>query len=279
MNQLKERQLILVAVCLLALIAGGAAQVSTFEAEDESGEEAELGSFKGKANRPIGGAGLGGAISAMGGSLRDFMGGRKVAPLTSARLEGASATSSIVASGGAAPSATAAAVLKEEEAKELVHLKPHEWFKLIFSPIELIKAIAAHFKLPLKGFVELITKGYFFAVEIVLSPVLVSLKIIEKVFVPDTCRLKFMCQIGTQLNLARDKVLQLSPHFIEGSHHVKALTDGIIGRDCDATFIACEPKLKKGFEELKTGARALNELKPAGEPAAKAEGAVASATV
>lgn len=299
MNQFKmqSQQVVVLAICLLALVACGAAQLS----EDEGGEFDEIlggggkGVHKGVGHKVghgvghlnkaehvggggLGGNGLGGLIGAMGGRLGDF-GHKSSAPLSSARLEGASATGSgsVV---GAPPSATAAAVVhKEEEKHGLFGHHFHKFFELLLKPAEFIKAIAEHFALPLKEFFELVVKGLVFGVEVLLSPILVTIKIIEKVFVPDTCRLKFMCHIGTHLDALREHALKFSPKFIETSVHLKAFTDGIVGRDCESTFIACEPKLKEPFEKLKTGVRGLSEVQGIASPAAGTESAAATEVV
>lgn len=142
---------------------------------------------------------------------------------------------------------------KVEEKKELFDLKKFaEWTKLIFNPIELCKSISAHFKIPLEKFIEQLGSHLVYGVQTVLQPLMVTIKIIEKVFVADACRLKIICKMGTHLEFIRSHVLKFSPGFLEGSTHIKALTDGIIGKDCEAVFPNCEPKLKKNFEDLKT---------------------------
>lgn len=278
MNQFKmqSQQVVVLALCLLALIANGAAQ--RFEEEEDSEVDVIVGGGGGKGlhkgnkvghgaghlgrTEHIGGGGLGGLIGAMGGRINDFAGGHKhLAPLSGARLEGAGSSTGSGSVVGAPPSATAAAVaIKEEEKGGILGHHFHKFFDLLLKPAELIKAIAEHFALPLKEFFELLCKGLVFGVEVMLSPILVTIKIIEKVFVPDTCRLKFMCHIGTHLDVLREQALKFSPKFIETSAHIKAFTDGIVGRDCESTFIACEPKLKEPFAKLKTGARGLTEV-------------------
>lgn len=258
-------QAIAVAVCLFALIAGVAkAQDEIFESDDlEIGGGHKGGHGAGHLGKgAIGGGGLSGMINVLRGNIGGLR--KKESPLSSGKLEGSSATSVGSSVVGAAPSATAAAVSTGKEEHGLGHHGLghhfHKFFELLFKPVELIQAIAHHFTLPLKEFVELLFKGFVFGAEVALSPLLVSIKIIEKVFVPDACRLKFMCHIGTHLDLLRESVLLFSPHFLEQSHHIKALTDGISGRDCESTFIACEPKLKEPFEKLKGGARGLSEV-------------------
>lgn len=123
--------------------------------------------------------------------------------------------------------------------------------KYIFNPFEFVKAIAIHFKIPLEKFLEAVGKPLVFGVEAFLQPIVIIIKIIEKVFVPDACRLKFFCQLGNKLDYIRDHVLKFSTHFLESTTHFKAFSDGVVGRDCEAIFPNCEPKLKKSFEELK----------------------------
>lgn len=306
MNQLKQgQQVVVLAVCLIALVLSASAQkLDKLDAEEEIEEEAAFkkpvlqgaighqgkgvhhAGHAGQAGHAghlnhvnhaghvghLGQAGLSGGQPGLNGlasnignfgnfgnQLTDFIskaaGGKSAsAPLNSARLEGsASAGSGAVI--GAAPSAVAAAVAHEE--KHHQHCLGHEFhkfFELLLKPLELLKAIAEHFMLPFKAFVDLVLKGMVFGVEVAFSPLLVTFRIIEKVFVPDACRLRLMCQIGLHLKALKETVLLYTPHFLETSAHIKALSDGIVGRDCEATFIACEPKLKKPFEELKAHA-------------------------
>lgn len=133
-------------------------------------------------------------------------------------------------------------------------VKPmNDWAKLILNPVELVKAIGEFYKIPFDKFIEKIGTVIIFGTEVMLSPVVVSLKIIEKIFVPDACRLKFVCKIGGYLTIFKEPVLKFSPTFLEGSAQLKALTDGIVGRDCETAFTCGggEPKLKKPFEQLR----------------------------
>lgn len=140
-----------------------------------------------------------------------------------------------------------------------------EWVKLIFNPIELVKAICVHFKLDLEKFTALVGKGMVFGVEALLTPLVITMKIIEKVFVPDACRLRFICKMGTHLEFIKEHVLKFSSNFLEGSSQIKAFSDGIVGRDCESAFPSCanggELKLKKPFEELKAESGVAKMLK------------------
>lgn len=129
----------------------------------------------------------------------------------------------------------------------------NELVKLIFNPVEFCKAIAKHFKLDLEKFFDVVGRGLIFGVEAILQPLVITLKITEKVFVPDSCRLRFLCKMGTHLEFIREHVLKFSTNFLEGSSQIKAFSDGIIGKDCDTAFHCGEggPKLKKQYEELK----------------------------
>lgn len=144
---------------------------------------------------------------------------------------------------------------KGEEKGEMFSLNPLKNFgevtKYLFNPFEMVKSISSHFKLPLDKFIEKIGNGLVLGVEALLHPIVVTVKIVEKVFVPDACRLKFFCSMGSHLNFIRDTVLKFSPSLLEGSSQLKALTDGIKGESCESVFSNCEMKLKKPFENLR----------------------------
>lgn len=127
-----------------------------------------------------------------------------------------------------------------------------EYAKLIFSPFELVKKISDAFKLPQEKFIEKLGKGLVFGVEAMLTPLVASLKIIEKVFVPDHCRLKFVCVVGSKFGFVKDTITKFSPNLLGGSFHLKALTDGMAGQNCETLFKECEPRLKKPYEDLKS---------------------------
>ena len=114
-----------------------------------------------------------------------------------------------------------------------------EYAKLIFSPFELVKKISDAFKLPQEKFIEKLGKGLVFGVEAMLTPLVASLKIIEKVFVPDHCRLKFVCLIGSKFSFVKDTITKFSPNLLGGSFHLKALTDGMAGQNCETLFKEC----------------------------------------
>lgn len=121
----------------------------------------------------------------------------------------------------------------------------------IFSPFELVRKIADIFKISQEKLVEKLGKGLVFGAEALLTPVVASLKIIEKIFVPDACRMKLLCQIGNKFGFVKDTVTKFSPNLLRGSAHTKALTEGISGQNCDHIFKECgEPKLKKPYDEL-----------------------------
>lgn len=149
----------------------------------------------------------------------------------------------------------------EEEQPEHQHQQPankekdpfylaSEYTKLMLNPVALIKKISHEFNLPKSKLIEKVGKTLVFGAEALFSPVIACIKIIEKVFVPDACRLKFVCQFGGRLGFMRETMLKLSPGFIEGSSHLKALSYGIIGRDCAQTFADCEPTLRESYKDL-----------------------------
>lgn len=145
-----------------------------------------------------------------------------------------------------------------EQKSDMFSLNPlknlGDFTKYLFNPLELVKSISNHFKLPLDKFIEKLGNGLVLGVEALLHPIVVTMKIVEKVFVPDACRLKFFCSMGTHLKFIRESVLRFSPSLLEGSSQLKALTDGIKGESCESVFSNCEMKLKKPFESLRNQA-------------------------
>lgn len=182
------------------------------------------------------------------------------APLSAANLNGKPGIGARTAT-GAAPSEVAREVL----AKEIVKLEEKttteldffsikgltNWSKLLFNPFELVKALAATFKLDLAVLVDQIGASAIWGIEAAFSPVLAGIKILEKVLVPNSCKLKFMCDLGTKVGFMRDTMLKFTPAFIGGSLNLRAFTDGVIGRNCVEAFPLCTPDLKKPFEGLK----------------------------
>lgn len=195
-----------------------------------------------------------------GSGITNILTGKnKVAPQESAPRSKSEAGKEIATVVGAGPSAIAKEAVKENELagkkdKGLFGLfSLEEWTKYLFNPFEFCKAIIEHFKLPMEKFLEILGKPLVFGIEAMLHPLVTIIKIVEKVFVPDVCRLKFLCKMGTHALLIKEHVLKFSSHFLEESLQIKALTDGIVGKDCEKLFPNCEPKLKKTFEDLKSG--------------------------
>jgi len=183
------------------------------------------------------------------------------APLSLQNLDGKPGSARVGGAGAVAPSAVSKVVEVEEGKKEHHELKKlGDWAKLILNPFELVKVICAHFKIPVDKTVEKIGKGLVFGAEALLHPIVASFKIVEKVFVPDVCRLKFICRIGADhFAFMRETMLKFSPSLLDGSTKIKAFSDGIIGRDCEVSFPNCDPTLKSPFAFLKnaeTGAAA-----------------------
>lgn len=191
----------------------------------------------------------------------------EVASLASAGVLGATVASTGAQVGLKEKSVEKAVVLEKEKEKEKIveskqvqqvdlfggFSKIGEWSKLIFNPFELAKSICQFFAIPLEKFLKLVGRPLILGTEALLFPLVVSAKIVEKVFAPDQCRLKFVCSMGKHLEFARETVLQFSPNFLEGSSHLKALSEGIIGRDCETIYkgtLDCKPRLTKPFEDL-----------------------------
>jgi hypothetical protein len=131
---------------------------------------------------------------------------------------------------------------------------PMDFFKLMLNPMELMNRIARAFNLDRGEFTQAVGRGMNFGLETALQPPIVCVKIIEKVFVPDTCKLKFVCDMGKQMAMFKGQLPKFPDSYFEGAATAKALYDGASGRDCDHTY-ACDsgegPKLKKEFAGLK----------------------------
>lgn len=144
---------------------------------------------------------------------------------------------------------------KEEIREDLFDLKnPGEFLLLLLNPLELIDRIVVTFKLDKNEFFKVLSEQVQIGFEIALQPALLSVKITEKVFVPDTCKLKFICDLAKPVAILKGKkVPKLSPGFLDGANSIKALTDGLSGRQCDLLYPCTEssPKLKKEYLDLK----------------------------
>lgn len=156
-----------------------------------------------------------------------------------------------------APSQTARELSEKERAVSAAGAETHartavDWAKLLFNPIELAKAICVQFNLPFDGFVKTLNKPLLFGLEATLQPVVASLKIIDSVFAPDHCRLRFMCELGTYLRFMRESITQLTPGLFTGSKTVEALSKSIVSEvDCDAVYVDCKmPHLRLPFLQL-----------------------------
>lgn len=163
--------------------------------------------------------------------------------------------------GGVAGELGAGLEKKETEKKEAavtageldIFKNPGELIKSLLNPIELVKAICAKYKLHSGKFIELVGKPLLFGMEAALSPFTITIKIIEKVFVPDSCRLHFICKIGSNISFIKDHIPKFSSNFGEGSSLIKAFGEGLLGEECASKFVceSGEPKLKKEYEGLK----------------------------
>lgn len=154
-------------------------------------------------------------------------------------------------------------VKKEQQAltkDNLFQLKGAGSFMSILSkPNEMLKLIAKHFNLDQEKLKKQIGQSISLGAESIISPALVGIQIIEKVFVPDHCRLKLMCQAGAyvtaRLQGNNSLMFKLQPKHIESSHFVRAFSEGHGGKDCEGAFPNCEPRLQKPYEDLMRSAR------------------------
>lgn len=126
--------------------------------------------------------------------------------------------------------------------------------KYLANPMELVNAISRQFNIPREKIVEQLGGRFSFNMDTMLNPMVATIKVIEKTFVPDACRLRFFCQVGQRFSPhLRQHLGRISPQTLGGSAHVKALSQGISGSDCNLAFETCEPKLKKQFEVMQEG--------------------------
>lgn len=135
------------------------------------------------------------------------------------------------------------ALLKPQEEQKSNKDVIGEFVKLMLNPLELAKKIAATFKLDFEKLTGVVGKGMLYGLEAALAPVVVSGQLVEKVFVPNACALKFSCSMGAHLVFMKPHVLKLSSKILDGSKYVKAFGDGIIGRDCEAAYSSCTNNL------------------------------------
>lgn len=134
---------------------------------------------------------------------------------------------------------------------------PAEIIKLLLSPVEFCKRVAKHYKLRYEKFILLLKKGATFGLEVALQPALLTFKIMEKIFVPDACKLKLICKYAHPLSFTKEHLPKFSSKFLDSSHIVKAMNDGLHGHDCEVIYSGCgkngSPKLKKEYEQHNTG--------------------------
>lgn len=163
--------------------------------------------------------------------------------------------------------------VREVEFKKSLPIKTFEAFAELFSqPARLLVAICNFFTLPLRRVIDFVGKEIIIGKEAIARPIIASFKIFEKIFVPDACLLRKLCQCGKYLEFARNSILQYSPKVLKGSDIIKSVTDGIIGQDCNVVYDNCEltikPEIKKFVEQEETivGYKKEVEKKPYRRP-------------
>lgn len=127
--------------------------------------------------------------------------------------------------------------------------------KLMSNPSELLDVIAKHFNLDSVKLKEQVGRSVSLGTETLMSPALIGVQIIEKVFVPDKCRLKLMCNVGRSITKIRnDSIFRIQPKHTDSSHYMRAFTQGFHGNDCEGAFPNCEPTLQKPYENFMASA-------------------------
>lgn len=147
---------------------------------------------------------------------------------------------------------------EEEEVSAGVFTKGNseKVIKILSNPTELLDLIAKHFNLDAEKLKAQVGKSVTLGTETLISPALVGVQIIEKVFVPDKCRLKLMCNLGRYVTgMRNDSIFRFQPKHTESSHYMRAFTQGFHGNDCEGAFPQCEPKLQKPYEDFIASAR------------------------
>lgn len=125
---------------------------------------------------------------------------------------------------------------------------PAEIIKLLLNPFEFCAKIAEHFKLHFEKFFPMVSKGVNFGLELAIQPMILSLKIIEKVFVPDTCKLRYVCRLTKHMSFSKEYIPTVSEKVLGESKMFRAMNDGIRGNDCEAVYVCeGEPKIKDEF--------------------------------
>lgn len=264
-RQYRYKLLALICLSLAFLLEVQGAGKKTQEDRDGIEEDISLNAHAGESL----GAGLGATADAeesygkgsgggMGNLFGGLLGGKKLSSVEAGIGVGATAGVGVAGTikekvpslvGGGA-STIAKEIIKEEKSDLFGLNGIGDWTKFILNPFELVKKIAEHFKIgSLDIFVQKIGGALLFGAEVFLQPLVFSLKIIEKLFVADHCRFRFMCKIGAQLSIMKNTILKFSPSFLSSTHTIKAFSDGIVGQECDSIFPQCEPKLKKNFYE------------------------------
>lgn len=68
----------------------------------------------------------------------------------------------------------------------------------------------------------------------------------EKAYQPDVCLLKSVCSAGTNITFLRHMLGRISPNALEGSVFMRALTRGVMGVNCEESFICPNQPGSKG---------------------------------
>lgn len=142
--------------------------------------------------------------------------------------------------------------------------------KFMSNPSGLVDYVSTTFKLPkdklnaLLGEELLAKDGH---------PLSKSMKILEKLFVPNECRLKVLCQVGIQLGQFKEHLGKIPPQWFEGSGYYKALSHGLTGQDCLVAYATCKQSdeliLANPFASLSLSAGPFEEKKQSVEVLAK----------
>lgn len=100
-----------------------------------------------------------------------------------------------------------------------------------------IKEVGHKLNLPLDDFVDKAEVIFYSCLENFIKILNYGLLIYERSVLPDVCFLRSMCYFGTNLSFTRHMIGRISPSALEGSIFMRAITRGILGVNCEDSFV------------------------------------------